>query len=70
MSTDKGLVVKFSKSYKEFMQKMLTSGYALSDANVNFVVWWKDETTGVETRIVLPRVVFARVEIPGGDGSL
>lgn len=60
LHTDKGLVVKFSKSYKEAMEKLLSSGYRMTGAGVNFVVWWRDEGTNVESKIILPRVMFSK----------
>jgi hypothetical protein len=57
--TAKGQVVlRFSRRFQETICSLDRQGYVLKDARISYVVWWKDEETGKEIRIVLPQVRF------------
>jgi len=62
MNSQKNQVLNFSKHFKEFRKKKEENGFFLSEAKVNFILYWlnkKDEVDeGHEIKIVLPMVVF------------
>src|SRR5690606_3743369 len=48
------LVLKFSKNLIETLQMQEKNGYILKGAKVNFVIYWMNEETGKEVKIILP----------------
>lgn len=50
------ILVKFSKKFQEQMAAYQTSGYRLTEARVNFLVYWTDQDTGREWLVVLPEL--------------
>lgn len=55
------LIIKYSKQFKETIEKENKKGYSLKTARVNFILFWKKEDTENEIKIVLPEVIFERV---------
>jgi ATP-dependent DNA helicase RecQ len=55
-------VIQFSKKFKEALDGWIHRGFEIESANVNFIVYWKDEEKGREVRIVLPEL-YLRKEI-------
>ncbi|WP_423129967.1 RecQ family ATP-dependent DNA helicase [Gaoshiqia sp. Z1-71] len=55
------LVLKFSKKFLESIETQVKRGYRLKRAKVNFIVYWREEDTGQEVKIVLPELYFERV---------
>ncbi len=66
LSNNKGeLILKFSKDYVLYLQKMKAIGYELEKAETNFVVYWKNKETGKEVEIVLPALTLSnRKQVP------
>ncbi len=64
INSQKNQVLNFSKQFREFREKKEENGFFLSEAKVNFILYWlnkKDEVDeGHEIKIVLPMVVFER----------
>ena len=54
------LVLKFSRSFAEKIQRMKQKGYELNGANVNFIVYWQGEDMEQEVRIILPELYFRK----------
>ncbi len=54
-------VLKFSKRFVEQIEAMRQKGYYLKRAKINFIVYWLQEETGQEFKIILPEVYFERV---------
>ncbi len=52
------LLLKFSKKFQEQISAHRASGYVLTEARVNFIVYWKDQEQGQEYKVVLPELVF------------
>lgn len=52
------LVLKFSKKFQEKILVYHASGYELTEARVNFIVYWMDQEQGQEFKVVLPELVF------------
>jgi len=65
--TDKGcknakgeLILKFSRKFIERLMEIKKTGFVLSEAKVNFIVYWKAEDKEQEVKIVLPELIFER----------
>lgn len=54
------LVLKFSKKFLETMERIERNGYELKSVNVNFVVYWQNEETKNEVKIILPELYFEK----------
>jgi ATP-dependent DNA helicase RecQ len=54
------LVLKFSKKFLETMERIERNGYELKSAKVNFVVYWQNEETKKEVKIILPELYFEK----------
>ena len=54
-------VLRFSKKYTEQIEVLKTKNYNLTAAKVNFIVFWKNEETDIEIKIVLPELYFTRM---------
>ncbi|MBL7792669.1 MAG: RecQ family ATP-dependent DNA helicase [Saprospiraceae bacterium] len=52
------LLLKFSKKFQEQISAHRASGYVLTEARVNFIVYWKDQEQAQEYKVVLPELVF------------
>jgi ATP-dependent DNA helicase RecQ len=53
-------VLKFSSSYQENIEKLITSGYVISEISVNQIVYWFDKEKQEGFNIVLPEIVFEK----------
>ncbi|MBK3519892.1 RecQ family ATP-dependent DNA helicase [Carboxylicivirga marina] len=53
-------VLKFSKNYKEKLNKYANLGYHLTEATVNYIVYWSSEKMESEIRIMLPELNFTK----------
>ena len=54
------LVLKYSKKFLEILEKQEEQGYKPKSAKVNHIVYWKNEETEKEVKIVLPEVYFEK----------
>lgn len=54
------LLLKFSKSFQEKLIGYCESGYVPTKARVNFIVFWKNQETGQEIKVVLPELFFEK----------
>ncbi|MGE5356606.1 MAG: RecQ family ATP-dependent DNA helicase [Deltaproteobacteria bacterium] len=54
------LVLKFSKKFLEFKEILESKGYLLKGAKVNFIVFWRNEETEKEVKIILPEIYFEK----------
>lgn len=58
---EKGNLLLFSKNFiKERYNPMLLRGYKLTDARVEYIVFWYDKDNDKELKIVLPRLRFKK----------
>ncbi|HLO91989.1 MAG TPA: RecQ family ATP-dependent DNA helicase [Lentimicrobium sp.] len=51
-------VLKFSKQFVERIDKQEKAGYKITKCLVNHIVYWKNDETGTEIKIVLPEISF------------
>ena len=56
-------VLKFSKKFLNTVESAKQKGYNLTEANVNFIVYWKKEDSENEAIIILPEIFFERKNI-------
>lgn len=56
--SERKLVLKFSKNFQQYIAARLASGYTLREARVHFIVYWKNQGTDREYRVVLPELGF------------
>jgi ATP-dependent DNA helicase RecQ len=57
------LILRFSKLFKEQIEKMASKGYKLSEGRVNYVLYWQKENEAGEMKeylIMLPEVSFVK----------
>jgi ATP-dependent DNA helicase RecQ len=54
------LILKYSQKFKEALADRKQRGYQLTEACVNDIVYWKDDTKENEVKIVLPRIVLTK----------
>ena len=52
------LILKFSKKFLETKEILESKGYLLKSAKVNFIVFWWNEETEKEVKIILPELYF------------
>jgi ATP-dependent DNA helicase RecQ len=60
LATSKGLVVKFSANFAQLVSDLASKGHKISEARVNYVVYWTNPKTGKEVKIILPGITFKR----------
>ncbi len=60
LATPKGLVVKFAKRFCEYTLQLEQKGYNMTEAKVNFIVYWFNKETGKEVKVILPELGFAK----------
>lgn len=53
-------VAKFSKKFQYDINQYHKSGYELSAAQINFIVFWKKQEDNMEYRVVLPKLILQR----------
>lgn len=58
LNQEKQPVVRFSKQFLNVLIDLGSKGYAVSEARVNYIVYWKKEDSEQEIRVVLPELVF------------
>ena len=53
-------VLKFSSRFRDRLAGFIGNGYSLSEAWVNFIVWWKGDGMDRELKVVLPAIRLSR----------
>ena len=60
LADEKGrIVLQFSKKFKQEYGKILEEGYRMDSAEVNMIVWWKNENREKEIKVLLPTLHFS-----------
>lgn len=60
LADEKGrIVLQFSKKFKQEYGKVLEEGYRMDSAEVNMIVWWKNENKEKEIKVLLPTLHFS-----------
>jgi ATP-dependent DNA helicase RecQ len=54
-------ILEFSQKFKQTLKDMEGKGYQLSEAKVNFILYWKNDEMEEEILIVLPELILKRV---------
>ena len=64
LADEKGrIVLQFSKKFKQEYGKVLEEGYRMDSAEVNMIVWWKNENREKEIKVLLPTLHFSLFQI-------
>ncbi len=53
-------VLKFSKRFNDTISQLKDQGYQLTNARINFIIFWKDPEKEEEFKIILPELDFGR----------
>ena len=61
---DGNYVVKFSGKFKEEIIKHESNGYMLTEAMINYIVYWQKKDMENEVKIILPELKFKKQEAP------
>jgi ATP-dependent DNA helicase RecQ len=56
------LVLKFSKKFIETIVEQEKRGFLLDEVKVGFLVYWKNEDSDKEVKIILPELYFKKIE--------
>jgi ATP-dependent DNA helicase RecQ len=54
------LLVKYSNGFMEVLNSYFAKGYKLSSAKVNFMIYWKNQISGIESKIILPQILLTK----------
>jgi ATP-dependent DNA helicase RecQ len=60
LSTQRGLVVKFSNEFSNSLKQLDHKGYRMTEAKANFFVHWFNKKTNHEVSIILPEINFSK----------
>jgi ATP-dependent DNA helicase RecQ len=63
-NTDGRSVLKFAKQYHNVIEARKSRGYELTEARVNFLLYWQKEGAEQEVQIILPELYFKKVKSP------
>jgi ATP-dependent DNA helicase RecQ len=55
-----GTIVRFSNKFKERVHDLNNKGYYIANANANFVVYWTNQESNREIKIILPELTFVK----------
>ncbi|WP_044208452.1 RecQ family ATP-dependent DNA helicase [Flammeovirga sp. OC4] len=58
---DNYLILKFSKAFKEELQRLSQKGYTIAKAKVSYIIYWWSEEHEKEVKIVLPELLLRRL---------
>jgi len=53
-------VVHFSQKFRNTLSEWAAKGFKIEKANINFIVYWKDEKKDVEVKILLPELFLCK----------
>jgi len=59
-NTNDEMVLKYSKKFIETLNHINQTGFKSIAAEVNYIVYWVNEQTGNEVKIILPVILFGR----------
>jgi ATP-dependent DNA helicase RecQ len=53
-------ILKFSKAFISKLEEIQTKGYAINEVRVNFILFWKNEDSDTEVKIILPEIYLTK----------
>jgi ATP-dependent DNA helicase RecQ len=56
------LLCKYSKKFQETLDEYFQKGYSIVEANVSFLLYWKNESNDTETKIILPVLRLSKLQ--------
>ena len=54
------LVIKYSRKFSEIISDWKQKGFIITDAKINFIVYWKKPENEKEIKILLPEILFKK----------
>ena len=54
-------ICRYSKKFQETLEELFQKGYTIVEAKVGFLVYWKQEASDTETKIVLPELRLFKI---------
>ena len=54
------LILKYSQQFKQTIAERQQKGFRVSNAKVNFIVYWRDEKKIWKYKIVLPKIILTK----------
>ncbi|MEC7755184.1 MAG: RecQ family ATP-dependent DNA helicase [Bacteroidota bacterium] len=60
LNTNRELVLKFSKSFKEKLKEFEEKGFNIKECKINYLLYWKAENSDQEVKIILPEIYLER----------
>jgi ATP-dependent DNA helicase RecQ len=59
-NTNDQLLIKYSRSFTNQLDEYINKGYKLSNARINFIVYWNNKDKGLESKIILPEITLTK----------
>ena len=53
-------LIKYSRNFADQLKEYSAKGYKLSNAKINFIVYWNNKDKGLESKIILPEIMLIR----------
>ena len=53
-------ILKFSQKFLSKLFDLMNINYSLSKARVKYIVYWKDDNSKKELKIILPEITFVK----------
>uniref|UniRef100_UPI00261B077D 3'-5' exonuclease n=1 Tax=Flavobacterium sp. TaxID=239 RepID=UPI00261B077D len=61
-NTNDQLLIRYSRSFTNQLEEYINKGYKLSNARINFIVYWNNKDKGLESKIILPEITLTKVQ--------
>jgi len=61
-NTNSDLVIKFSRSFTDQLNEYINRGYKLTNAKINFIVYWNNKDKALESKIILPEITLTKMQ--------
>ena len=53
-------LIKYSRKFADQLKEYSDKGYKLSNAKINFIIYWKNKDKGLESKIILPEITLTK----------
>ena len=53
-------LIKYSRKFADQLKEYSDKGYKLSNAKINFIVYWNNKDKGLESKIILPEITLTK----------
>ncbi len=59
-NNDNKEILRFSTAFSNKLEDLKKKNYAISEVRINFIIFWKNEKSGNEIKIILPEIYFIK----------